>query len=408
MPATGPRSVRVSPLDVMHSGARLRSVIGPIEPVDHAAAKRRLDELASSGPAARVGLQPDRTTTQWSFTPDANGVSFDSFPEPSCAAELLTTVVNNPSAAPIRVISAGRFLSTEHDHGLGEVEFALALHEWILGVGAPLPSGQLRPPVGSLAALVLGRHPLRTAALLSTGGQPSPVEQEATPDDAFVDWTPQPAAFMVTMPADVVAELRERRRRTQDREGVSAAPSLFAEITAATYRALARELDVHRSITIPFDCRRYLSQRADLWGNFVAGLQFEVARELSASTLHAMLRSAAVSGRPIANVALGAAKTWVALRRGILPTAAGQVCVHPRARLLFSHMGTVPRRRDTGLDPTEYIAHSDADGPEVITVSSATVAGTIQSAISFHANVFPREILENVFARVYRDPLNIG
>ncbi|QNG18013.1 hypothetical protein G4H71_04080 [Rhodococcus triatomae] len=409
-PRTRGRSVRVSPLDVMHAGARVRSVIGPVDPVDPAAAAGRVADLAALGPRTRVGLAPDRTTTRWTFDPGAPGVEFETVPEPATAAELLASLVDSPSGAPIRVVSAGRFLATEHDHGLGEVEFALALHETILGVGAPRPGTRLRPPVAATAFGVFARHPRRAAALLAGRGAPESAgaEPEARGVPAGtgavgpqVAWSPKPDVFTVVMPADVVTALRARRDR--DEPGTS----LFAHLTAATYRMLAGTLDVHPTVTIPFDCRRYLRHEANLWGNFVAGLQFEVPRDVSARRLHGLIGGAAASGRPVANVLLGSGKARLALARGGVPPAPCTVPTRPRARLLFSHMGVVPRtdRGDTGLEPADYLAHSDPGGPEGVTVSSTSVAGCLQTTVSFHGNVFSREVMEAAFGRFYANPL---
>ncbi|MFD4291841.1 hypothetical protein ACFWPA_04045 [Rhodococcus sp. NPDC058505] len=406
-------TVRVGHLDVMHSRTRITAIIGPVElpPVDVVA--DRLAAMAAVGPNARLGLHPSPVSNRWTFDPAAHRPTvrrvapprspMDLYdPEPDAAAPAPEPDDHRPR--PTSIILAGDYLRTDHSHGLGEVALALAMHGVILGTIDPTdpnvwrPSGRRGSGIAAAAARTYGTDPRRLFALRSALHR----RPESAPPET-IPWIPARSGAAATMPPETVARLRAWR------DGNDPSVSMFAVIAAALHRGLAASgIEIDDVVTVTLDARRYLPKGRVPLGNFVSGLEFDLGRAPTPRRIHRASAGATASGRPVANLALNAARTRVGLRTGRQADTRWDRPRHPRARLLFSSLGVVPRTgrvpwRDTAAP--FYAAHNDPTGPDGITVTWAIVEGAVIASASFHGNVFPRAQVQEGLTRAVTDPL---
>ncbi|MFD1811402.1 hypothetical protein [Rhodococcus gannanensis] len=403
-------TVRVAHLDVMHSHARITTIVGPVElpPADVVA--DRLAAMTAIGPKARLGLRPSTTSNRWTFDPVAHRPVVTTTSTPASPMDLLDLpdATDPAEDRPTSVVLAGNYLRTDHNHGLGEVAFALLLHGVILGTIDPADPNVWRPAlrrgngIAAAAVRTFGSDPRRLWALRNSLSSrrtppPSPVEEQ-------VPWTPDRAAVFSPMSPETLARLRAWR--DTDAPGTS----MFAVVASALHRALADAgLDVDDVATVTLDVRKYLAEGHVPLANFVSGLEFELGRRPSPQVIHRTVADALESGRPVANVALNSLRTRIGLRTGRPPVPTTRPR-SARARLLFSSIGRVPRQgaipwRGTA-DPF-YMVHNDPTGPEGITVSWAVIDDSLFTAASFHGNVFDRGRVQRALDSVTSDPLRL-
>lgn len=403
--------IRVAHLDVMHSHNRATAIIGPVELPPAEVVADRLAAMTAVGPRARLGLRPSSRTNRWTFDPVANLPVVTTADAPASPMDLLDLPAERcgpADARPTSVVLAGDYLRTDHNHGLGEVAFTLLMHGVILGTIDPADpnvwTSALRRGDGITTAAVraFGSDPRRLWALrdsFTRREQPAP-----EPVENVEPWAPAPAAVFSPMPPDTLARLRSWR--DTDAPGIS----MFAVVAAALHHGFARAgLDVADVATVTLDVRKYLPEGRVPLRNFVSGLEFDLGREPSPHLIHRTVTTAMTSGRPVANLALNSVRTRIGLLTGT-PEAPATRPRRPRARLLFSSLGKIPREgtipwRETA-DPF-YTVHNDPTGPEGITVSWGTIGNNMFTAASFHGNVFERDQVQHALELVTSDPLQL-
>ena len=413
-------TVRVAHLDVMHSHARATTIVGPVDLPAADVVADRLAAMTAAGPNARLGLRPSTRTNRWVFDPVAHRPVVTTMDAPASPMDLLDIDVDSTGAAearPTSVVLAGDYLRTDHNHGLGEVAFTLLLHGVVLGTIDPSDPNVWRPArrrgngIATAALRTFGSDPRRLWALRSSLSRADAATTIARTPPAGPDpvaaqqpWTPDRTAVFSPMPPETVARLRAWR--DNDAPGTS----MFAVVAAALHRGLrSAGLDVDDVATVTLDVRKYLADGHVPLANFVSGLEFDLGPRPTPRRIHGMVATATASGRPVANVALNSARTRVGLLTGRLTAPATRPRA-PRARLLFSSLGKVPRQgaipwRGTA-DPF-YIVHNDPTGPEGITVSWAMIDGSMFTAASFHGNVFDREQVQRGLDSATSDPLHL-
>ncbi|MFF0817431.1 hypothetical protein ACFYVR_20040 [Rhodococcus sp. NPDC003318] len=403
-------TVRVSHLDVMHSRTRITSIIGPVRlPDDHVIADR-LRVMAAAGPHARLGLRPSTRSNRWEFDADAHRPTVTRIDPPASPLDLydLPTDTDLPAdRRPTSVVLAGDYVRTDHNHGLGEVALALTMHGVILGTIDPSDTAVWQPSrrrgngIGTAVARTYGSDPRRAWALRSSlrraAASPASVPE--------IPWAPARAASVSTMPTSTVAGLRVWRDERDP------GTSMFAVFASVLHRSLtAAGVPIDPTATVTLDARRYLPKGRVPLGNFVSGLEFDLGDAPTPATIHRATADAMSSGRPVANLALNATRTRLGLRAGsdgTHPTARSR---EPRARLLFSSIGAVPRHGTIpwlGTADPFYVAHNDPTGPNGITLTWAIVGGAVTTTASFHGNTFDRAAIQDGLDRAASDPLGL-
>ncbi|EOM75643.1 hypothetical protein Rrhod_3103 [Rhodococcus rhodnii LMG 5362] len=372
-------------LDRLHRGVRVRSLMGPVPLADLGTVR---DRLARSGHPG-IGVVPTAART-WDRDPHA--VQVRSVAAPQDPATLLTSAPTCARTAPIDVTVAGEWLLTEHDHGLGEIDFGLTVHETVLGEPVPAPR-RVRAPLTRAALRTFATDPRRAARVAGDARRSEP-----TPD-------PYPSGLREVGAVEIVhavqpASVRRELRAFRDRHHPGT--SMFALSVVGLRRALAERMPLDPVTTVPFDARRYLPGRAAPAGNFAAGLRF--AFDDDPDAVHAALRRAASSGRPVATLAM----TCLAARSRRIPDAPPS---RP-ARVLLSHVGEVPRRTPrawSGTDPQHlaplYLAQSDPAAPGDLTIVSTLVAGSLQLTASFHGGALTTRDVADALSRFANEPV---
>ena len=386
-----PRHVRVPTLDRLHAGSRITLVAGPLAVPGAEIGQRRLDEFAALGPAARVGLRPERGSARWRYRPETVAGTVVTAPAPDGPDELLATAT---CREPVRVTLAGPFLRIEMDHGLGEVQLALFLGLVVLGVidpGDPL----LPARIGSRRAR------LSVAATRTFGSAPSrlrDVARQVRELDAATGDSPAPGPYAAGPAAEVTmrgarldagAVAGLRAWRDAHAPGVSLTTLLICGVSRAL-RDAGVVLD--RRLSVPFDLRRYLPGGLVPLGNFVSGLALEHRPGGSAIALHHQLSEAIRSGRPVA----AALRTTAAARALAVRPPRAQAPPPRSAQLLFSGMRRIPEidavpwlPEAPWLVTTRITPGSAAD----ITVAALELAGAYQLSASFDPAVHSPDVI---------------
>lgn len=192
----------------------------------------------------------------------------------------------------------------------------------------------------------------------------------------------------IGLPGDLVARVRKHRDATLP--GVS----LVALFTHALWTALTDAgVSMNPVVKMPFDVRRYLPPTRDTLATFSAGLDFEIDPAQGPAPLHAAMRRAAATGRPVANLLLGT----VATRRQMLKRSTGEdaapLAVQP-IQLLHSNIGDFPRTDRwsfTDRSSARVLVASDPADRNAITITSATTLGNLWFTAEFHSSAIEPE-----------------
>ncbi|MBB2990465.1 hypothetical protein FHR72_001933 [Mycolicibacterium iranicum] len=396
-----PERVRVATLDVQHGYRRSAVVVGPVDVPSLDVLAARFAAMAAIGPESRVGLQPSTAATRWRYTPAVSGdvlgtTTRDPGDEPLA---LLATLRQSPGHG-IRILAGGDYLAIDFSHGLGEVPLLDLLIGVLLGAVDPADGGVWRPYrhraspllIAALRAIALG--PQRLIPLWRQHRRNVGMAESVT-RATKVDVTPSPATRATQIPAEVVTDLR--RRRDSALPGVS----MFALYTCALHRAFAAAgFDVDPTVTLPFDVRRYLPGGRSTLASFSAGLDFRLDGGGGPRRLHREMADAGRMARPVANLMAGTAKTRIALRSGRHPQ--WQLPAEPRLRLLHSSVGTVPHGPWEFSDPGQarILVASDPVSPCGVTVTTASVLGSLWLTAEFHDTLFDAETLSRALDSV--------
>ncbi|WP_460354296.1 hypothetical protein [Mycobacterium sp. ZZG] len=396
-----PASVRVAALDVAHSRRRSAVVLGPVALPSADDLTARLLAMAEAGPASRIGLLPDTAGTRWRFCPDSlrQAVSTTVRDPVSDPVELLSTLRQAHGDA-LRILAAGDYLAIDFSHGLGEVPLLDILVAVLLGAVDPGDDAVWNPYRGALSPLVLaavravGLAPGRLVPLWRQHRRNVAAPAPPAPPDA-PPVAPSATTRVTLIDAETVKELRRQRDR------VLPGVSMFAVQTCALTEAFtAAGFDVDPTVTAPFDVRRYLPGTRSTLASFSAGLDFTLDRSAGPRGLHAEMTAAAQMARPVANLVAGTVKTRMAMRAG--HQQEWEVPARPRLRLLHSSIGTVPGHPWSFSDPADarILVASDPVSPCGVTVTSATVMGSLWLTAEFHGTVFDPERIGAALASV--------
>lgn len=390
---SGIETVRVAALDVAHSHRRSTVVVGPLRLPTLAELNGRFDAMARHGVSTRLSLEPSITSTRWRLgtgtTPAV--VATPPLPPDGDPTSLVARVRSAHDQRGVAVITAGDYLAIDFSHGLGEVFFIHSLLDSLLGANDPAdPATWSRyrhtmPPLLIATWRTFAKNPRKVVELVALQrNRVRPPEPEV--DAAATPRRPAPATCAVGLPADVVAGVR--RYRDAALPGVS----LVALFTHALWRTLADTgVVMSPQVKVPFDARRYLPRHRDTLATFSAGLDFEISG--GPAQLTAVMKQAARSGRPVANLVLGTVTARRRMRHGgdqDHGVPAGPL------QLLHSNVGDIPRTEGWPfIDRTQarLLVASDPADTNAITVTSATTLGNMWFTAEFHSTAVSPDLV---------------
>ncbi len=396
-------------IDMHHSGHRSAVVVGPLDLPDASCASDRLIRFAKLGPHTRIGLTPSLDRRAWSYAPDGLADAVHTAPPTDNPLALLDVLATFPSRH-LRVVLSGRYLAIDYDHGLGDTTLLNTIVDVLLDEEIPestSTSSRRWTSSGALAVAGAGvlSNPRRLLALARMhrsrdyrAPQPSTLVQ--------VDPPRQATSVFARTPRDVVESMRAAR--TSRAPGVG----MFTLHTVAIVRALtAAGLRVNPMVTLPFDARAYLPRSVGTMANFAAGLDFVVLPDTAPDALQAQLSAASSMGRPVANLLVTAAKSRVAAQSRAQrreAEATGQRSWAPAGDaaidLLHSSGGVVPGRHRrwnfVDTDKALVIGIAEPPSPTGITVTSASVAGSLCLTATFRDDVFSADAVAAALADV--------
>lgn len=385
-----PDTIRATTLDVQHSNRRSAVVVGPVRLPPRDELTTRILSMAAVGPETRVGLQPSSSATRWRYSPESAraAVSDTVLSAGADPVTLVATLRQRPDSG-IRVLTAGDYLAIDFSHGLGEIPLLHTVIDVLFGNVDPADHsrwGRYRrsvPPLLAAGVRAIGVEPHRLLPLWRQHRRNTTTPAQTDAHNGG-DAVPSPATRVSRIAAAEVAELRAQR------DWSSPGVSLFAIYTHALYRAfIAAGFDVDRTVTIPFDVRRFLPGGHDTLASFSAGLDFTLDPRAGPARLNDQMTEANSMARPVANLIAGTLATRAAIRSAKVND--WTVPARPRLRLLHSSVGSVPRSgRWPFTDPSEarVLVASDPAGPCGMTVTTSTVTGALWLTAEFHGSVF--------------------
>ncbi|OZC75325.1 hypothetical protein CH251_11250 [Rhodococcus sp. 06-462-5] len=414
------QTYRASSLDMLRSDSRIVTVLGPADFGDLARVQSRVLALASIGPATRLGLRADQSSTGWVYEPDRVLEHITEGPavgHEQLAKELTEFSHASAPGIPLRMRLAGRYLFLDLNHGLGDALLPVDLFAYLADArpDAPLPAW---------AASAVDGHPLRKALLrwvvrnprkvvdtiydrVRPGSNPESTTSAAAPD------TPSPTAFRPWAPSAAVATAVTRLGTTDAirrwRESHLPGASVSAVMCAAVASAFARtSFPLDRSAAFLFDCRRYLPPSSVVLGNFAAGIGFTDLDPTSAGNVHDALAGAIAKGRPIASATISTIK-YKREHRAVSGVFDDRVPVRPKVKLMYSDVGRVRQ-----LEPVSWLAEpadraffviADPGRPESVMITMETIGSVVFVSASFHDNVFDSHTVQAALDLVAADPL---
>ncbi|WP_099022198.1 hypothetical protein [Mycolicibacterium palauense] len=397
--------VRVAALDVAHSRRRSTVLVGPLALPPWEVLVERFSALADGGPLTRLCLQPSTHTNHWHRLPvDATRTINVTDPLPAGAppTRLLPAVralraENGPDG--LHILCAGDQLAIDFSHGLGEVPLVQTVLDVLFGaVDARDPTflapyRHRIPPLLSAGVRTFASDPRRIASVLGAyRRRPIPSVPVGAQKTSGV-FKPSPCTRFVGVPGEFVTEVR--RRRDAALPGVS----MVTLCTYALWECLADAgLTVENIVKIPFDVRRYLRTGSDTLASFSAGLDFAIDADDGPVGLQAEMDRSARSGRPVANLLVGALK---ARRRRA--DVAERHPGHPRVRLLHSNVGRAARVHlwpFTDRGAAHILVASDPMNAEGVTVTSAWTSDNLWLTAEFHDTVFDPDRVDEALRTV--------
>lgn len=403
-------TMTMSGLDMMRADSRIISALGPVDPAT-------IDEIATTvhalatcgGPDNRIGLIPTTASTTWRYDPEA--FLYEVVQLPPCTADDLPAVLTHRSrtacrTAPLSVAVAGRYLIVDMSHGLGDARLITKILQ-ILGerIAPQHFPGWTRAraavhPLRTAVARCYGRHPTHAATLLRcrSVGAPNDESPGSAADAELLGWRRAP--FLVAARSDEDAAAALRRRRARLPSPVSMASVIFSALAGEIG---AHGIDLADSVTVMYDCRRYLSAASQVFGNFVSGVELTVRDPADPVALHAAISAAAECGRPLAALALGSHRFGRLYRRGRAYDAPRAAPRRPRAKLVFSDIGELfadsPMWTGDRQDRFCNALNEPAD-PEAIVFTTTRRGPDIDITATFHENVFAPTTIQSALDRV--------
>lgn len=414
------QNYRASSLDMLRSDSRIVTVLGPADFGDLARVRSRVLALASTSPAARLGLRAQQSSPDWAFEPDrvvehiTEGAPVD---HDQLAKELTEFSHSSVADIPVRIRLAGRYLVLDLNHGLGDALLPVDLFAYLADAtpDAPFPAWSDGEVDG---------HPLRKALLRWIVRNPRkvfdtiydrvrPGSNADSAESGWEDgegsptpprpWAPSAAVAVAVTPVGTTDAIRRWR------ESHLPGASVSAVMCAAVATAFARtSFPLDRSAGFLFDCRRYLPPSTAVLGNFAAGIGFSDIDPTSARAVHDALSGAIDRGRPIASATISAIR-YKREHRAVSGVFADRVPMQPVVKLMFSDVGRVRQLEPVSwtaepADRAFFVIAAPAQ-PESVMITMETIGSVVFVSASFHDNVYDSQAVHAALDLVAADPL---
>lgn len=399
-------------MDMILLGTRYIGMLSDLDIPDTSALNEALCAIASAGPHTRITLVPKPGRRSWGCAP-ATSLSIRRVPSTVAEAgdaAVLEHIRRRPGhRPPLEVNVSDRHIAVDTQHGLGDGRLFVDITSTLLAMsrGDTLPwvtNRDTRLALPRAIARTFGAKPtrLRTAwHELAALRAASTLALDASRRESE-PWSPSFGVEVAHLGAAAESEVDGWRRANAPTCGSAAVWLCIVR------RALdAAGLEMVHPVQVAFDCRRYLRKGQTANGNFATGIEIPVGVDEPLIAVGNRMRGVTTSALPLAM--MGAVSTLTQLRPGLtVIEAASQFHPGAPARLMYSDLGRVvpfdraPWRSDCARSFTGLL---DPSGPDGVTVLNAVVGGERSISISFHDNVFDREVMKNATRYVEGDPI---
>ena len=367
--------------------------------------------ISAAGPHTRVALKPEPGTLLWRYdpaTPPPVQQLPDSVADQGTAAILQYLRRRPGPRAPFEFHVSQRVLAIDVDHGLGDGRFVVDVTSAIFAVaGGRTPAwvSNADTRLGLPRALfrTFGLHPARArmawehATALRSAYASTP---KGAGGGVTAAWSPSYAVAVAHVDAGAEAAVNAWRRANTGKAGSA---GVWLYLVRQALHAAGLPMTDH--VMVAFDCRRYLPPHATANGNFATGIEVPLAVTDSVSTTIARLRECTSSAVPLASMGMLSARAL--LRPGRMSAPPEEYATGTPANVMYTDMGHITALDDLPWHDRDNRAHAgllDPGSPDGITVYTTRIGEARTISISFHDNVFERDVVDAA-AGLLEDPM---
>jgi hypothetical protein len=386
------------------------TVCGPFDMPSVTDLERAIAAVVLRYPHSRLGWDLDHLKRRWvipaahhSATMGAVVVERSRAGHTSLGETLDAMVQDRTIDAPLAVFRYEDHFGLRMSHEYGDGRF----YDQAIGalMAAAAPGGSVSWNIGPST-----RFPLTTAVVRTFATKPAralaavadrPARPEPTPGG------PPPAKVPWVSSRHTVSAVLPNTLREQIIDwGRTAAPgaSWFSLLVSMLLRSMeVAGLRIADDVSIVMDLRRFLKQR-DLDGNFVVGVPFNVSFRTAPDAIGDQIKSAVMSGRPVAAQAASALRMW---GRGTAPLA-----IDPTRppRVTFTSVGVPPRINSLPFragEPATAAGSVEPEGPHGLTFLVSETPDTCVVTASFHDNVVDPAVIGEALRLARTEPLEV-
>lgn len=405
------RAITVSPVDVGRAWSQMVTAIGPIALPDDL--DNFVADIVNTGFNGRLATIPSTTSLRWRRS---DSVAQPVIRYPATDRDGLDEVVTRFARetlgrGPFLAATAGDYLLLSINHGWGDARLAIRLNELFTRGEVEVAPTARKLPLATAVTQFFGKNremfkqvvKSRLPGAASAAPEIPVVSAEPTGQQL---WSRSPRMVSASVDVSVIDDIRRRRKTSGSKASVSS--FLFAAAMRELQQAgIAR----HPGVNILFDCRRYLDGVTDpleVNANFVSAVEFPFPDVPTPEDVHANIRAAADSGRPLLSATMTSAIVGARVARHQAPSVAVAVEVPARARLGYSDPGLVPFPESvwTGdVSQRFFNTLSEPAEPDGLMITFLQAGGGLHVTASFHDNVFDAAAMREAVERVARNPL---
>jgi hypothetical protein len=308
-------TARVAWQDVPFAKGAIWVVCGPIAPLTPELVARTLNNMASHGPATRVGLIPAGGTRKWKFDsrPGDAAVETDLKFDTDDVNKILTQFMKTSPEVPIQVVApgAGDYVCMYVDHGVGDAHLIIELY---VALSQAAKYGDFVPPVpGSM------KTPLLSSFWNATKSDPKGMWSEALDlvksaagrrlsrsnnDHAPQDVTTEPPVLDVRPGSATAVFVKSREGYIDELRAYRASSGQTATVTTYVIRSIYHALrnagiDVSDDILVMMDLRRFLPPGRWSLANLSAPVVVSVTPDMSSEEFTAAAFWQVASRKPL-------------------------------------------------------------------------------------------------------------
>ena len=404
------RNPRVQRRDRPWIGAVVTTICGPFDMPSTPELERAISALGQRYPHCRLGWGLDESKRHW-LVPTQRGLSSfgavvveRSRAGHASLGETLDSMVQDRSVdAPLAVFRYDNHFGLRMSHEYGDGRF----YDEAIGaiMTAAGSTGAVSWNIGPTTRFPLTNAVLRTfgstprRALAAVADRPKqPVPPTPQSGRKTVAWAPARKTESAVLPNALREQMIEWGR--------TAAPgaSWFSLLVSMLLRSMeVAGMRIADDLSIVMDLRRFLKS-GDLDGNFVVGVPFNVNFRTPPAELGGLIRSAVVSGRPVAGQASSALRGF---RRGTAPVSADSTRL---PRVTFTSVGAPSRVNSLPFldgQPSTCAGSVEPEGPHGLTFLISETPETCVVTASFHENVIDPVVVSEALRLAHTEPVEI-